>query len=822
MDDAVEARIESLLAQMTLEEKASLTAGSGIWHGAAVPRLGIPRLKMSDGPIGARGESFGGGLTSACFPNGSALAATFDPDRIERVGEALAEEAHTKGAHVLLGPTVNMHRSPLGGRHFECYSEDPHLAARIAAAFVRGLQRRGVGASVKHFVANDSEFERHTISSELDERTLREICLPPFEAAVREAGAWTVMAAYNKIGGTYACEHGPLLRGLLKEEWSFDGLVVSDWGAVHTTAETALGGCDLEMPGPGRHLGPALAKVVAAGEVPETTVDEMARRVLRVMARTGALDETEEPAERAEDRPAHRRLIRETACEAAVLLRNEGPVLPLRREGLRRLALVGPNARETCILGGGSARVQPHREISVLEALRERAEGRFELLFEPGCTSHKGVPVLRDTALRTPDGASPGLEMRIHGSLDLSGEPLRVRPTRGLEQTWLGAPGEGLPREFSARLTGRFTASEAGRHLFSLTVAGRGRLLVEGEVAIDLWEGFERGESFYGLGSAERTVEVPLEAGQEVALVVEYSKEGAPFLGGLRVGHLPPLPEDMMERAEAAAREADAAVVVLGLNRDWETEGHDREAFALPGRQAELAERVAAANPNTVVVVNAGSPVDLAFAEKVPALLWAWYPGQEAGHAVADLLFGEAEPGGRLPTTFPVRLEDTPSFPFYPGAEGRVEYGEGVFTGYRHYDSRGVAPRYPFGHGLSYTRFELSELVLSAEEAREDALPLEASVAVRNVGDRLGSEVVQLYVHDPEARVPRPEQELRAFAKVRLAPGERRRVRLALDRRAFAFWDADRKGWVAEPGDYEIRVGRSSRDLPLRARFRLA
>ncbi len=818
--DGIEERIEALLRRMTLEEKAALTAGSDVWHTAAVPRLGIPRLKMSDGPTGARGEAFGGGTSAACFPNGSALAATWDVERIERVGEALAQEARSKGAHVLLGPTVNMHRSPLGGRHFECYSEDPLLAARIAAAFVSGVQRRGVGTSVKHFVANDSEFERHTISSEMDERTLREIYLPPFEAAVREAGAWTVMAAYNRIGGTFACEHHALLVDLLKREWGFDGVVVSDWGAVHATAATALGGCDLEMPGPARHLGPQLAKAVEAGEVPEAVLDAMARRVLRLLARTGALDEATEPAERSEDRPAHRVLIRETACAAAVLLRNQGDVLPLPR-GLRRLALIGPNARDTCIQGGGSARVLAHREVSVLEALRERAEGRFELVYEPGCTSHKGVPVAKAPDFAAPESGRPGLRMDFFPSLDLTGEPVHSRTTGGFEQVWMGSPAAGVPARFSARLDGTFTARESGVHTFALTVAGRARLLLDGEPAIDLWGPHERGEAFFGLGSPERTAELPLRAGDRVALRLEYSKEGAPFLGGLKLGHLPPLPTDMLERAEAAAREADAAVIVLGTNREWETEGHDREDFALPGRQGELARRVAAANPNTVVVVNAGSPVDLTFADTVPALLWAWYPGQEAGHAIADLLFGDAEPGGRLPTSFPFRLEDTPSFPWVPGAEGRVEYGEGVFAGYRHYDRAGVPPRFPFGHGLGYTRFSFEAISLSAEAAHEADLPLRVAVELRNVGERPGGEVVQLYVHDPEASVPRPEQELRAFAPVRLAPGERRRVELALDARAFAFWSTERHAWVAEPGAFEIRVGRSSRELPLRARFRL-
>lgn len=819
MDD-VEEHVEALLAEMTLEEKAALTAGSDAWHGVAIPRLGIPRLKLSDGPAGARGESSSGEQSAACFPNGSALAASFDTDLVERVGEALAEEARSKGAHVLLAPTVNMHRSPLGGRHFECYSEDPHLSARMAVAFVRGVQRRGVAASVKHFVANDSEFERHTISSELDARTLREIYLPPFEAAVKEAGAWTVMAAYNRIGSRHACEHRELLQGLLKEEWGFDGLVVSDWGAVHDTVATALAGCDMEMPGPARHLGPHLAEAVRAGELPEAQVDEMARRILRVMGRTGALDGGEEVAERAEDQPRHRALIREAACAGAVLLRNREGVLPLRREGLQRLALIGPNARETCIQGGGSARVPPHRQVSVLEALGERAEGRFELLFEPGCTSHRALPLLRAESVTPPEGGGEGLRMQLFDRLDPEGEPRLTRTTRSFDALWISSPAPGIPARFSARLEGRFTARETGVHHFALTTAGRARLFVDGELAVDLWQETGRGEAFFGLGGPERTAPVRLEAGQAVALRVEYSRQDAPFLGGLRIGHLPPHPEDALERAEAAARAADAAVVVVGLNADWETEGRDRESWALPGRQAELVERVAAANPRTVVVVNAGAPVDLAPAEGAPALLWAWYPGQEAGHALADLLFGDAEPGGRLPTTFPVRLEDTPSFPFHPGRDGKAVYGEGVFAGYRHYDTKGLAPRFAFGFGLSYTRFELSDLELSATSASREELPLEAHVTLRNVGDRMGSEVVQLYVHDPQARVPRPEQELRAFAKLRLAPGEARRIRLGLPERAFAFWE-EGSGWVVEPGDYEIRVGRSSRDLPLRARLHL-
>lgn len=806
---ADDARIEALLGQLSLDEKALLCAGASLWRGHAAPRLGIPALRVTDGPSGARGSHFAGGATAACFPCGSALAATFSPALVEAVGAALGEEARTKRAHVLLGPTVNMHRTPLAGRHFEGYSEDPLLAARTAAAFVRGVQSRGVAACAKHFVCNDSEFERMTISSDVDERTLHEIYLPPFEAAVREAGAWTLMSAYNGVNGTTCSAHRALLVELLRDEWRFDGVVMSDWYGTKDTVGSANGGLDLEMPGPPRFFGPELAAAVGRGEVDEKGVDEKVRRMLRLLARTGALDESLEPGpEEALDRAEHRALARRAASEAIVLLRNAGGALPLRPERLRRLAVIGPNARRTTIQGGGSARVSPHYQTNVLDALRAALAGRVEVVHAEGCTNFRRLPVLEAAAL----------ELAAFASTDLSGPPLFERPAGRPDFTWLGSDAP-VPngRPFSARLRGTLVPERAGRHHFSLTCVGRARLLVDGALVVDAWTAPERGDSYFGFGGAEVSGEIALPAGRPVELVIEHAKE-SPGVGGLRVGHLAVAAGDAVVEAAALAGAADAAVVVIGLDAEWESEGGDRSSLALPGRQDELVAAVCAAQPRTAVVVNAGAPVEMPWAEAAPAILWAWYGGQELGHAVADVLLGAADPAGRLPTTFPRRLADVACHALadervYPGRDGRVVYAEGVFTGYRHFDAHGIAPLFPFGHGLSYARFEYGPLAVEGDAVR---------VAVRNAGERAGSEVVQLYVASLAASVPRPPQQLAAFAKLELAPGEARTIALPLDPRAFSFWDAERHAWRRAPGLYELRAGRSSRAIRSTARLVVA
>jgi beta-glucosidase len=813
-------RVADLLARLTLEEKVSLCAGADMWSTPGVARLGIPPLFVTDGPSGARGPWVPGQAEpSTCFPCGSSLGATFDPALVRRVGEALAQEARDKGAQVLLAPTVNIHRSPLAGRNFECFSEDPHLSARLAAAYVVGVQSREVAACVKHFVCNDSEFERHTISSEVGARALREIYLPPFEAAVVEAKAWSLMGAYNKVNGTYACEHPQLLGDLLGREWGFDGAVVSDWFATQSCAASANAGLDLEMPGPPRRFGADLLKAVQAGDVSPARLDDMVARLLRLRERTGALEGSTSPP-RCIDRPEHRALAREAAAASMVLLRNEG-ALPLDLARLRSLAVIGPCADPSTLQGGGSCNVTPHHSVSALDGLRARCEGKLALRVERGCGIARGVPPIGAAHLADAGGAGP-LRVELFRSGDLSGEPAHVTSARRAEIAWLGEPAPGIDAaHYGARITGTLAPRETGTYTLSLASVGRSRLAVDGRIVADNWQPQPGGEHFFGAGSQEVRGEILLEAGRRYDLEITYEKLSPKLpLAGVRAGILLPDPPDLMERAVAAAAASDAAVVVVGLDADWETEGRDRASWALPGRQAELVERVAAANPRTIVVVNAGSPVAMDWAARVPAVLLAGYAGQELGHALADVLCGDADPGGRLPTTLPLRFEDHPAFHTYPGESGRALYGEGIFVGYRHYDSARLPVRFPFGHGLSYARCEIANLRTSAASYAQGA-PIEATVEVRNAGTRPGTAVVQLYLHDPVSKLRRPEQALVAFQKVALAPGETRSLRLEIAPRALACFDPEKNAWIAEPGEFELRAGRSSRDLCARARFTL-
>jgi beta-glucosidase len=810
-DRSTEQRIEDLLSRMTLEEKVAMTAGSGPWHSTGVERLGIPPLKFTDGPNGARGEGRRN-ATSASFPVGVALAATWDPDLVRAVGSAVAEEAKSKGAQVLLGPTINIQRTPLGGRNFECYSEDPYLSGRMAVAFVEGVQGQGVGACPKHFVCNDSEFERFTISSEVGERALREIYLVPFEMAVTQADPWTIMAAYNRVNGSYSCSNRRLLSEVLREEWGFRGFVVSDWGALKDgTVEAANAGLDLEMPGPGWHLGSRLLDAVRSGAVDETTVDEIVRRLLRITIRSGRLDDPAEQPERSDDRPGHRALARRVATQAMVLLKNDGGLLPLDWSRLDTLAVIGPNAEVGHIMGGGSSSVTPHYVVHPLEALRKRCAGHVKIVHERGCLINKFMPEIDPVCFAADaDEEGRGVTVEYFDSLDCTGERAYARKVRRIGARFFGAvPGVADSERFSCRWTATFVPETTGLHTFGLTATGLARLFVDGVTVIDAWTARQPRDWLPGRGSAEVTAPIEMEAGRAYELRVEYSRSGVPLIAGLRFGMLPPVPEDLMERAVAAAASADAVVLIVGTTNEWETEGNDRPDMALPAQQGELIEKVTAANPKTVVVINAGSPIAMGWLDRVPAVLQAWFPGQEFGNALADLLFGDANPSGKLPTTFPKRLEDTPAFFNYPGESGQMLYGEGIFVGYRGYDARDVEPLFPFGHGLSYTTFEYGDVHVSIEEP--DTVVVE--VDITNKGRRAGKEIVQCYVRDLEASLARPPKELKGFAKVSLEPGETSTARIVLDRRAFSFYDPGRASWILEPGEFELLIGSSSRDI---------
>ncbi len=820
-------RVERLLAAMDLDEKAALTAGVDMWHGHQVERLGVPALKVSDGPVGVRGDHWVG-TTSACAPCGTALGATWDPALLRDVGRVLGEEARSKAVDIVLAPTVNLHRNPLAGRNFECFSEDPHLTAVSAVALIEGLQSTGVGACIKHFVANDSEYERHTISSEVHERVLRELYLAPFEAAVADAAVVSVMSAYNRLNGTYCAQHRWLLTEVLRDEWGFDGIVISDWWGTKAD-ESIDAGLDLEMPGPPRHSGPRAAERVRAGDLEESALDDTARRLLSTMERLGVLDLDERPSERSEDLAEHRVVLGRAARDAIVLLRNEtvdgSAVLPIDPSSVRRVAVIGPNADVPAALGGGSAAVTPHHVETVLQGLQDALGGDVEVVHEAGVSSTRTTPPLDPRRCRPADPAhgEHGLTIEYFDNRELAGEPVATEHVRTPRLIWLGgAPAPGVSTgDFSFRLRGSFTADVAGDHTFSLVTGGTGgRVTIGGRTVLDNFGQRRPGTMFFGLGSEEEQVTVALGLDETVEIVAEFVSFDGMGVAAFLLGHRPPLAPDGIERAAALAADSDVAVVVVGLDQDSETEGEDRWSLDLPGRQPDLVRAVVAANPRTVVVVNAGSVVDLDCAEGAAAVVQSWYLGQETGPAVADVLTGVHSPSGRLPTTYGRRLEDWPSWLNYPGEAGRVLYGEELFMGYRGFDERGIEPRWCFGHGLTYTTFEWGaatvdreELPIAGDTVRRHVPALTVRVEVTNVGEVAAAEVVQCYLHDGTGRLRRPDQELRAFQKVQLGPGESRTVELTLDERAFAAWDPDAGTWTVAAGDHEVRVGPSSRDL---------
>ena len=792
--------IESLLDQMTLQEQVALLSGADFWTTVPVPRLDIPAVKVSDGPNGARGGIFKDGPSTACFPAGIALAATWNPDLVQQAGAALGQEALLKGARVLLAPTVNLQRTVFNGRNFECHSEDPWLSSEMAVAYVRGVQSQGVAATIKHFVGNESEYQRMTMSSDIPERALRELYLLPFERAVKEAGVWAVMTSYNRLDGTFAADHRRLVTQVLREEWGFDGLVMTDWFAGHDTVLSVQAGTDLEMPGPARERGDKLVQAVNQGRLPAQAVRDCARRVLRLMQRVGSFQDPVIPAERADDLPAHRALIRELGAQGCVLLKNESRTLPLEKTPGARVALIGLAALVPQIMGGGSATVNAHYRIAPIDALRAQWP-QASFTHSVGADIHRWVPVLR----------AP-VTIEYFDSPDLAGPVVQVQQVDSTEQMWTEHRPEGVTgQHFSARARLDYVAQQSGHYQFSLISAGRSRAFINGQLAVDAWSGWSRGETYFTFGCDEVLHARDLQAGETCQITIEYSSatpEPIP-MRALRFGAHRVLGEPDIAAAVQAASEADLAVVFAGLNAEWDNEGLDRNCLELPQRQNELIARVVAANPRTVVVLQTGSPVTLPWLDAVPAVLQAWYPGQECGNAIADVLLGAAEPGGRLTQTWPLREPDSVAFgqPLnYPGQDGHVRYDEGLFIGYRHYQQRGLQTLFPFGHGLSYTEFEYGPIRgLPSRFKAGDSLSVE--VPVRNTGRRAGQAVVQLYVQDEACSVPRPLRELKGFAKLQLEAGESGLARLTLPMRAFAFFDDSRAAWVAEAGRFQLQAG---------------
>jgi len=820
----LERRVAALLKKMTLAEKVAMVSGIDFWHTKSIARLGIPSMKVTDGPHGCRtasDENPGETLPATCFPTGVGLAATWNTALIERVGAAVGGETRERGGAVILGPCVNIHRFPLGGRNFESYSEDPYLSSRIAVAFIRGVQRQGVGTSVKHFALNNQERERMTVSAEAGERAMREIYFPSFEKAVKEAGALTVMCSYNRINGVYASENSWLLTEVLKKEWGFAGLVMSDWFAVHGTAPVANAGLDLEMPGPALWFGRKLVKAVRQGEVAEKTIDDKVRRILRVMLRTGALD-ARIKAGNLKSIPAHEKLARAAAEESITLLKNEKNVLPLKKS-IKSIAVIGPLAAKASVQGGGSAAVVPYYTVAPLEALKNKLGRKVKITYELGCPANIFTEPL-DPAYLAPgrDKKEAGLRGEYFAGNDFSGPPVAARVDTKFRRRWIkdAPPAPGIKDKFSLRWTGIFRAKETGKYKFGLATEGWCRIYIGGKLVCSNW-----GEKtvFDFMPSAEKKGDIALDAGRDYPIKIEFSWTPADrtAMPGIRIGCDLPLPSNLLERAAEAAKSADVAVIFTGLTDEYESEGFDRKNMDLPAGQAELIKTVAGANPDTVVVLHNGAPVAMdAWINEVPAVVEAYFPGQEGGNAIANILFGEVNPSGKLPDTFPKRYEDNPAFLDYPGGAGKVTYGEGIYVGYRYYDAKKIAPLFPFGHGLSYTAFKYSNLRVAPAKAKSGE-EITVTLDVKNTGRRAGKEVVQLYVRDVECRVSRPPAELKGFKKIGLEPGETKTVKFTLDKEALSFYDPEAKRWVAEPGAFEVLIGSSSRDIRARKTFEL-
>lgn len=760
-----------------------------------------------------RGTKFFNGVRAACFPCGTALGATFNLPLLEAAGRAMGREAVAKGAHCILGPTINMQRSPLGGRGFESLGEDPVLAGLGAGSLVKGIQGTGVQACVKHFVCNDQEHRRNAVQAVVSERALREVYAMAFQLAIREGAPGAVMTAYNGVNGTYCSESRELLEGMLRGEWGWEGLVMSDWFGTYSTTEAVKAGLDLEMPGPPRFRGEGLKFGVQTDKVREHVLDERVRGVLNFVRRCAASGIPEGAEEKTADTEETRALLRKIGGEGLVLLKNDRVLLPLEKK--KGTVVIGPNAKVATYHGGGSASLAAYYAVTPFEGIEAKVEG--EVGYTVGCYSHKMLPLI-GTVLTTPEGGK-GMRMRVYN--EAPGEDRAMTDELELEKTELLLVDYKNPKLrgdlWYADFEGSFVAEADGTWEFGVVVCGTAKLFVNGDLVVDNATTQKQGDAFFGSSTVEEKGFVEVKEGQKYDLKVEFASAVTSKLAGnnvlfgggtLRVGGCKVIdPKKEIEKAAEIARNAEQVIICAGLNADWETEGSDRENMDLPGHMDELIAAVAKANRNTVVVMQSGTPVRMPWIDDVAAVVQAWYGGNETGNVIADVLFGDVNPSGKLSLSFPKRVQDNPAFLNVRAEGGRTVYGEDVYIGYRYYEFAEREVLFPFGHGLSYTTFEFERLEVSEKDGK-----LAVGVTVKNTGDAKGAEVVQVYVAPKQAaKVNRPRKELKGFAKVELAPGESKTVAVDIETKyAASYWDEERSKWCAEEGEYEVIVANTS------------
>ena len=793
----VEVTINHLLSRMTKEEMISMIGGLG-FETVTNPRLGIPGLVMIDGHAG---PSVG---TSTSFATSITMAATWNPDLVYQIGTALAEETKAKHCNTLLAPNINVDRVPQAGRNLETFGEDPFLIGRMSSAYIRGLQDNGIIATVKHFVCNNQETNRSFIDVKIDERTLNEIYFPGFKSAVQEGGALAVMCAYNRLNGQYAADNTYLLTDILKSRWRFKGIVMSDWGAVHSTIPAFYAGTDLEMPKAEYFKSKDVNNLLQNPNY-EALLKDKVRRILRVIYSMKITDDEYSNVLKF-DTAGHSKLSLKTSEEGIVLLKNSNTILPFEPAKIRSIAVIGPLANANDVRG-----VMPDHVVTTYQGIKKMAGKNVKVTYALGCDiTDNGKVITKDDLISTTRAS--GIVMEYYDNSELEGSPVALKTVDQLSFSWssFSPVPEIKTDKYSIRIKGNLVAPESGYYNFFMIMAlSKMRLFISGKLVFDNWNTSDDTWT-------KQIDSIYLKKGSQIPCILEYQSN--PHSYNMFSFSWKYLEKNPLEKAVALARASDAVVLCVGYSGSLENEDHDRVSIALEPAQEELIEAVARVNKDVIVVLNSGSAVGMSsFIDKVSAVVEQWHPGQEGGTALAELLFGEINPSGKLPVTFMRRWEDSPAYPYYPGKNGIEEYGEGINVGYRYYDRPTSPPAlFTFGYGLSYTKFQISNLQLSSGSiSTKDSLPL--SVSIKNSGKIGGAEVVQIYIGQNKCSVDRPVKELKAFKKVFLEPGQKKTVSFSLKPDDFKYYDVVSHDWKVEPGTFTVYVGASSTDIRQRA-----
>lgn len=797
----IDARVDDLVKRMTLDEKLTILSGdtSG-FDTKAIPRLGIPAIHLTDGPIGVRWNN------ATSFPAAIAYAASWDTMLVKELAKAMAIETKAKGRDYLLGPCVCINRMPLGGRNFESYGEDPYLTSRMAVNWVKGLQGENVMGSVKHFAMNDQEWERNNYDVVADERTMREMHLPMFEAAVKEGGVWSVMSAYNIVNGHHCSENQHLLTDILKNDWGFKGFVVSDWVSVYSTVNAANAGLDLEMPLPVYFNVDSLKDAMDADKISEQVIDDKVKRILRAAFSIGLFDSTKTPDTSVFFADEHKKLVLKAGQEAITLLKNDNNILPLDIDNIKTIAVIGPNASKTRVGGGGSSHVDPYYSVSPLEGITKRAGEKIKVLFSQGddINNMDAYKTITTDFFLTPDKKENGLKAEYFKNMNLEGDPSYIKTVKTIDFDFGdNAPVSEVDKDrFSVRFSGYIRVPATDDYTLCTYSDDGVRLYIDDKLVIENWTDHGPTPDLY----TKKFV-----VGKVYKLRLDFydNMQGSVIkLGLAKASDLDKQIQDAVE----TAKKADVALIFGGSADNIESEGVDMVSMDMPYRQKQLIEEVSKVNKNTVVVLNGGTPLNLDWLPKVKGLLLMYYLGQETGNAIASVLFGDVNPAGKLPYSYIKDLSQSPGMKEYKDKSLKVHYDEGIFLGYRYLDKNKLEPQFPFGFGLSYTTFEYSNLKIEQKGTESYSVTFD----VKNTGKVAGNEVAQLYLSDKECSVPRPLKELKDFTRVSLNPGEIKTVAMKLAHRDFAFWDVNTNNWKVEPGAFEVLVGASSRDIKLK------